>query len=194
MPQQKSVTNKEKINNVFALPLLKKRKTAINTLVDGPLRGCPKVLRWDFSENPNPFLGTADSGIGRLRMGCLHMHTRRIAIIGAMIAGLALSGCASPNSSQDDGWKLIVAKDYQAAQAYYQNKLAEDPSDPYVNLNLGVTYEELGNTDLAVTHYQLAVANGKDAKIQEVTQDGNVMLRSTTVSEIAQENLATLGS
>jgi tetratricopeptide (TPR) repeat protein len=122
------------------------------------------------------------------------MRIRRAAIIGAMIAGLMLSGCGSLNSAQDDGWNLIVAKDYQAARTHYLSKLVENPNDPYVNLNLGVTYEELGDTDLAVTHYQLAIANGKDAKIQEVAQDGKVVLRSTTVSEIAEENLAALES
>jgi len=122
------------------------------------------------------------------------MRMRRAAIVGAMIAGLGLSGCASPNAGQDDGWNLIVAKDYQAARAYYQNKLAENPNDPYVNLNLGVTYEELGDNDLAVTHYQLAVANGKDAKIEEVSGDGVVLPRTSTVSMIARENLANLGS
>ena len=55
------------------------------------------------------------------------MRMRRTAIVGAMIAGLVLSGCASPNADQDDGWNLIVAKDYEAARAFYQSKLAEDP-------------------------------------------------------------------
>ena len=142
-----------------------------------------------FSDDPDAFLGAADAGIGGL-----HMRMRRTAIVGAMIAGLVLSGCASPNADQDDGWDLIVAKDYEAARAYYQSKLAEDPNDPYVNLNLGVTYEVLGNMDLAVTHYQLAIANGMDAKIQDTAQDGNVVSRTTTVSKIAQENLETLGS
>jgi len=122
------------------------------------------------------------------------MRMRRVAIVGAMLAGLVLSGCASPNPVPDDGWTLIVAGDYQGAQAYYQGKLADDPDDPYVNLNLGVTYEELGDMDLAVTHYQLAVANGQDAKIEEVARDGSVKPRLTTVSKVAQENLATLGS
>lgn len=89
---------------------------------------------------------------------------------------------------------MIVAEDYQAAQAYYQGKLADNPDNPYANLNLGVTYEELGNLDLAVKHYQLAVANGKKAKIQEVAQDGSAKKSATTVSKVAQENLATLGS
>jgi hypothetical protein len=72
--------------------------------------------------------------------------------------------------------------------------LAEDPNNPYVNLNLGVAFEESGDNESAAKHYQVAVANGKESLIQEVVQDGNVAPRETTVAKIAQENLASLGS
>jgi tetratricopeptide (TPR) repeat protein len=119
---------------------------------------------------------------------------RKFAVVGAMMAGLLLSGCAGQSTSLDDGWKLIEAKDYAAARAQYQSILVENPSNPYANLNLGVALEELGDNASAAKHYQVAIANGKDAEIVKVAQDGNVADRSTTVSKVAEENLASLGS
>ena len=119
---------------------------------------------------------------------------RRLAVVGAMMAGLLLSGCAGQGEALDNGWSMITAQDYASARAHYQSMLAEDPNNPYVNLNLGVAYEEGGDTQMAAKHYQVAVANGKDAQIQEVAQDGNVAPRETTVAKVAQENLASLGS
>jgi len=111
-----------------------------------------------------------------------------------MVAGLVLSGCSGQGDAMDDGWSMITTQDYAAARAHYQSLLAEDPNNPYVNLNLGVAYEELGDNEVAAKHYQVAVANGKEAPIQEVAQDGNVAPRETTVTKVAQENLASLGS
>ena len=119
---------------------------------------------------------------------------RKFAIVGAMMAGLLLSGCSGQGEGLDDGWSMIKAEDYAAARAHYQSMLAEDPNNPYVNLNLGVAYEELGDKEMAAKHYQVALANGKDAEIEEVAQDGNTAPRATTVAKVAEENLATLGS
>ncbi len=119
---------------------------------------------------------------------------RRLAVVGAMMAGLLLAGCTGQGKALDDGWSLIAAQDYASAQAHYQTMLAEDPNNPYANLNLGVAYEELGDNEMAAKHYQVAVANGQDAEIQEVAQDGNVARRETTVAKVAQENLRCVGA
>jgi len=119
---------------------------------------------------------------------------RKFAVVGAVMAGLLLSGCAGQDTALDDGWKLIKAEDYAAARAHYQSVLAENPNNPYANLNLGVALEELGDKAMAAKYYQAAVANGKDAQILEVAQDGSVAGRRTTVSKVAEENLASLGS
>ena len=119
---------------------------------------------------------------------------RKLAVVGAMMAGLLLAGCTGQGEALDDGWSMIVAEDYASARAQYQSMLAEDPNNPYANLNLGVAYEELGDNEMAAKHYQVAIANGKDAEISNVAQDGNVAPRSTTVAKVAQENLASLGS
>ncbi len=119
---------------------------------------------------------------------------RKLAVVGAMMAGLLLAGCAGQSEALDDGWSMITAEDYASARAHYQSMLAEEPNNPYANLNLGVAYEEGGDNEMAAKHYQIAVANGKEALIQEVAQDGNVAPRETTVAKVAQENLASFGS
>ena len=119
---------------------------------------------------------------------------RNFAIVGAMMAGLLLVGCSGQSEGLDNGWSMIKVENYAGARAHYQSMLAEDPNNPYVNLNLGVAYEELGDNAMAAKHYQVALANGKDAEIQEVAQDGKIAPRATTVAKVAKENLATLGS
>ena len=118
----------------------------------------------------------------------------RYKLIGAVIGGVLLAGCSGHSAEQDDGWDMIVAEDYSNARAHYQSLLADDPNNPYVNLNLGVAYEELGDLEMAAKHYQVALANGEDVEINEVARDGNTAGRNTTVADVAQENLNTLGS
>ena len=118
----------------------------------------------------------------------------RLAVVGAMVAGLLLSGCTEQSKAMDDGWRMIVAEDFASAQQHYQGMLADDPKNPYVNLNLGASYEENGDNEMAAKHYQIAAANGKNAYIQRTAQDGKIAPRQTTVEKVARENLASLGS
>ena len=117
----------------------------------------------------------------------------RLAVVSAMVAGLLLSGCSRQTEALDTGWTMITEQDYGPARVHYKSMLAEDPNNPYANLNLGVAYEETGDNEMAAQHYQVAVANGKHARIQQVSQDGNVAPRRTTVAQIAEENLRCLG-
>lgn len=117
---------------------------------------------------------------------------RRLAILGAVIGGMVLAGCAGQGTEHDNAWRSIVAEDYSSARAQYESILAEDPNNPYANLNIGVAYEELGDTSMAAKHYQLAIANGAEAQIEEVAQDGHTAARATTVKQVATENLARL--
>ncbi len=118
----------------------------------------------------------------------------RLAVVSAMVAGLLLSGCSRQTEALDDGWTMITEEDFGSARAHYQSMLADDPNNPYANLNLGVAYEETGENEMAAKHYQVAIANGKNAQIGAVAQDGTITSRRTTVAKIAQENLASLGS
>ena len=118
----------------------------------------------------------------------------RLAVVSAMVAGLLLSGCSRQTEALDDGWTMITEEDFGSARAHYKSMLADDPKNPYANLNLGVAYEETGENEMAAKHYQVAIANGKNAQIGAVAQDGTITSRRTTVAKIAQENLASLGS
>jgi len=115
---------------------------------------------------------------------------RGLAVLGAVVGGLLLAGCAGQGAKHDSAWRSIVAQDYSTARAAYESILAEDPNNPYANLNIGVAYEELGDTAMAAKHYQAAIANGAEAPITEVAQDGNTAGRKTTVKQVATENLA----
>ena len=121
------------------------------------------------------------------------MTMRRLAIAGTLALGL-LAGCTSPTPRADDGWAMLVAQDYAGARAYYEQAVAANPDDPYVHLNLGVAYEKLGDKERAAQHYRVALANGQEAEITEVAEDGRVAARRTTVARLAEENLAGLGS
>ncbi len=118
----------------------------------------------------------------------------RLAVVSAMVAGLLLSGCSRQTEALDDGWTMITEEDFGSARAHYQSMLADDPNNPYANLNLGVAYEETGENEMAAKHYQVAIANGKNAQIGAVAQDGTITSRRSTVAKIAQDNLASLGS
>lgn len=118
---------------------------------------------------------------------------RRHWVVGALVAGLTVAGCTGHSKEQDDGWSMIVAQDFAGARAHYQTLLADDPNNPYLNLNLGVAFDELGDKEMAAKHYRVAIANGRDAEIAEVADDGNVAKRASTVANVARQNLAALG-
>lgn len=118
---------------------------------------------------------------------------RKLGVAGILIAGLVLSGCAGQGGTDDDAWNAVVAEDYASARARYQSILAENPDDPYANLNIGVAHEELGNRAQAAQHYRVAIANGANAEVEEVARDGLTARRVTTVRAVAQRNLARLG-
>jgi tetratricopeptide (TPR) repeat protein len=118
---------------------------------------------------------------------------RGLSIFGAVIGVAMLAGCASQSNELDSAWQSIVDQDYAEARAKYEAILAGDPKNPYAHLNVGVAYEELGDTAMAAQHYQAAIANGENAKIGQVAQDGTVTGRTITVRQVATENLTRLG-
>ncbi len=120
------------------------------------------------------------------------MRKRRL--LAALVCATLLAACTYTGTYRDEGWSKIVAEDYSGARDYYLTVLAERPTNPWANLNIGVAYEELGQIDLARQHYELAARHGELAEIVEVAHDGNVVGRSTTVAEVAADNLARLST
>lgn len=86
----------------------------------------------------------------------------------------------------------MLAKDYSAARDVYEGIIVEHPENPYAHLNLGVAYQYLGKSDLARQHYEAAIANGGNAEVTRVVEEGSVIERVSTVADKARENLLTL--
>lgn len=112
---------------------------------------------------------------------------------GVLVSSLLLAGCATGASKElEDGWKLMIDADYAGARDHYEGMLADYPENPYVHLNLGVAYHQLGNVDLARQHYEAAVQYGESAEVTRVVEKGEVAPTTTTVADKGRENLALL--
>lgn len=115
---------------------------------------------------------------------------RRFTALGATIMALLLAGCASgPGGGLEEGGDLMAANDYAAARDHYESMLAEYPNDPYVHLNLGVAYQQLGQADRAREHYEAAIAHGGEAEVTRLIGPADAAARGGTVAELARQNL-----
>jgi tetratricopeptide (TPR) repeat protein len=106
-----------------------------------------------------------------------------------MLAG-CVAGGASPGLKR--GWELMVAEDYVAAIDQYEILLKEHPDNPYALLNLGVAYQRLGNFDRARPNYQAAIVHGGSAEVTRVAETEGIKTQTTTVAELARQNLEAL--
>jgi tetratricopeptide (TPR) repeat protein len=70
------------------------------------------------------------------------------------------------------GGERFAASDLPHALAYYQDAVSACPANSRAQLNLARTYESLGDTTQARTHYQLAAAaTGADAGVAKEASD-----------------------
>ncbi|MEM1385204.1 MAG: tetratricopeptide repeat protein [Pseudomonadota bacterium] len=113
-------------------------------------------------------------------------------LVGVFLAAALLSACVKPQSELDQGFVMLAERDYQAASAHFSAMHAAAPTDPYVNLNLGVALAELGLTDEAAKHYRTAIATGREAQVLTVLVEGQQEQRLTTVKKLASVNLEKL--
>ena len=107
----------------------------------------------------------------------------------ALLAGCATESSTSNNSTRtasanerDDslgnGISAVRRGDYARAEATLAAELKNDPNDPYANLNMGVLR---------------AIENGEEAPINRtVTANGSVLAETTTVANVARENISRL--
>jgi Flp pilus assembly protein TadD len=108
---------------------------------------------------------------------------------------LVLAGCADDHPEDAlklayrQGVEAIQAQDFADAARYLGEASRLAPDDPFVALNLGVAYQNLGELDKARAAYQHAADTGEKVKPVRVT-DPRYAGRS--VADLARDNLASL--
>ncbi len=132
-----------------------------------------------------------------------------MAVVGALAAGLLLSGCASaiPDVAQlfkdatlgkpapsdqnlvNKGYEEIEAGNYAYAEIYLDSALLINPSNPFALLNMAVVYEQTGREDEARAVYAAIIRQNPTAIAEHASKDENV---GVTITEIASRNLAAL--
>ncbi len=108
-----------------------------------------------------------------------------------LCVGVALSGCQSgPTASvtgDDPGFQALGTGDYQKARDEFEPENAKTPHDPYLELDLGVAYQQLGRMDLAEALYRQAMADGATVRPDVTTFDRD---KGKSIADIACENIA----
>ena len=116
------------------------------------------------------------------------------------LAGLAviatLGGCAvieqGDLSDLDYGILLMNSGELDRARSQFENILAEDPNNPYAQLNMGVVMQRLGDFPAASRHYRIAVLTGASSPVRTVASVYGERQVEETVASVAGRNLATL--
>ena len=81
-----------------------------------------------------------------------------------------------------------------AAEASFNKILATNANDPFANLNMGLVKAQTGRRDEAISHYQIAIANGEGVQAAEKLLPGaGGEPYSGTVADLARQNLQNLG-
>jgi hypothetical protein len=119
-------------------------------------------------------------------MGTFPKSGFRIAAL--MVIAVATAGCSEsvgvdPNSQ---AYKALDAHDYAAARSAFASDYAKNPHDPFVELNLGAAYQNLGRMDLAEPFYRGVMADGKGIKPEATTNPSDA---GKTLDQIACTNL-----
>jgi len=105
------------------------------------------------------------------------------------LLALTLAACSSTGASvtvDDAGYKALGTGDYTTSQNEFQPKQAQNPHDPYLELDLAVAYQQLGRLDLAESLNRGAMVDGKDVKPEYTTFPRDA---GKTIAEIACENI-----
>ena len=128
-------------------------------------------------------------------VGGTNMRTLFASLVGA---ALLLGACAPAEVTQSDltkGLQAIKEGRLPAAEQHFNAALAEDPNDPYANLNLGMVKARTGRREEAIGHYQLAIANGEGKQIVGLVRPGSTDEEAFEgdVADVARRNLEKLG-
>jgi hypothetical protein len=132
-----------------------------------------------------------------------------LAAVGALAAGLALSGCASsipdvaqlfkdvttgkPTPSDENlvnkGYDEIAAGNFAYAEIYLDSALLINPTNPFALLNMAVVYEKTGRVDEARALYAMLIRQNPTNIARSAAKEENI---GRTVTDIARQNLAAL--
>jgi|HubBroStandDraft_1064217.scaffolds.fasta_scaffold00087_35 Tfp pilus assembly protein PilF len=116
-------------------------------------------------------------------------------LVAALLLGLAGCGDHTPDPALTvkldyrQGVEAIAAHDFAAAERHLAAAAQLAPDDPYVALNLGVAYQNLGELEKARAAYRHAVEIGEGVKPVRVTDPHYA---GRTVADLARDNLASL--
>jgi len=112
-----------------------------------------------------------------------------------VMVGGALSGCASLGMGDqqttsvtidDPGYKALVSGDYSKSRDDFGPAQAKAPRDPYLELDLGAAYQQLGRMDLAEALDRQAMVDGKDVYPPYTTMERD---KGKSIAFIACENI-----
>jgi hypothetical protein len=93
---------------------------------------------------------------------------------------LLAAGCGGGGvDASNEGFKALNAGDYAKSRDVFAAMHAKDPHDPFIELNLAVSYQNLGRMDLAEPLYRGVLVDGK-----------GVVPSATTNSTDARKSLA----
>lgn len=119
--------------------------------------------------------------MGRLSMSSLRFVPAILIVLGA--AGCSTQESVSPN---DEGYRALLAGDYAKAQSWFGPKQAQAPHDPFLELDLGLAYQNLGRMDLAEPLYRGTMVDGKGIVPETTTNPGDA---GKSLDVIACQNL-----
>jgi len=109
---------------------------------------------------------------------------RSIFGLGTAVGALVLLAACS--TAGDPGYDALAQGDYVKARDILAPAQAQAPHDPYLQLDLGWAYQNLGRMDMAEPLYRGAMVDGQSAVAVRTTNPDQA---GKTVAMIACENL-----
>ena len=104
-----------------------------------------------------------------------------------LVCAVAVGGCTTSVVTADSpGYKALASGDYATAENDFKQQQAQNPHDPYLEVDLAAAYQQLGRLDLAETLDRQAMIDGKGVYPGATTDPHD---QGKTVAEIACENI-----
>ncbi len=109
-------------------------------------------------------------------------------VVSLLVLAVAAQGCTETVGVDPSGaaYKALDAHDYAGAREAFATAYAKAPHDPFVELDLGAAYQNLGRMDLAEPFYRGVLEDGKGIKPESTT---NVSDAGKTLDQIACTDL-----